>query len=34
MMHERQAHHQKQDDPIESEPNSDAKEREALLGQN
>jgi hypothetical protein len=32
-MHKRQAH-QKQDDPIESEPNSDAKEREALLGQN
>jgi hypothetical protein len=28
-MHERQAHHQKQDDPIEAETDSDAKEREA-----
>ena len=28
-MHERQAHYQEQDDPIEGEPNCDAKERDA-----
>ena len=28
-MHKRQAHHQKQDDPIEGETDSHAKEREA-----